>query len=113
MFRRITAKEKVVGWYVTSTKFKPHDTEINELLKKYTPNPILVMVDVEHSEELGLPTEAYCSVEEVTRDGTIVRTFEHIPSTVQAFEPEEIGVEQLLRDIKDVTVSTLSTEVMC
>ena len=61
--------------------------------------------------ELGLPTEAYCSVEEVTRDGGIVRTFVHIPSTVQAFELEEIGVEQLLRDIKDVTVSTLSTEI--
>lgn len=111
MYRKIAAKEKVIGWYVTSTKFKPHDTEINELLKKYTPNPILVMIDVEHTEELGLPTEAYCSVEEVTRDGTIIRTFEHIPSTVQAFEPEEIGVEQLLRDIKDATISTLSTEI--
>ena len=31
------------------TKFKPHDIEINKLLKKYTPNPILVMIDVEHS----------------------------------------------------------------
>lgn len=60
---------------------------------------------------MGLPTEAYSSVEEVTREGTIIKTFVHVPSTVQAFEPEEIGVEQLLRDIKDVTVSTLSTEV--
>lgn len=111
MFRKISAREKVVGWYVTSTKFKPHDIEVNELLKKYTPNPVLVMIDVEHTDELGLPTEAYSSVEEVTRDGSIVRTFVHIPSTVQAFEPEEIGVEQLLRDIKDVTISTLSTEI--
>jgi len=60
---------------------------------------------------LGLPTEAYSSVEEVNREGNIIRSFVHIPSTVQAFEPEEIGVEQLLRDIKDVTISTLSTEV--
>ena len=26
----------------------------------------------------------------------------HLPSTVQAFEPEEIGVEQLLREISNV-----------
>lgn len=111
MFRKISAREKVVGWYTTGTKFKPHDIEINELMKKYTANPVLVMIDVEHADELGLPTEAYSSVEEVTRDGSIVKTFVHIPSTVQAFEPEEIGVEQLLRDIKDVTISTLSTEI--
>jgi 26S proteasome regulatory subunit N8 len=34
-----------------------------------------------------------------------------LPSTVEAFEPEEIGVEQLLRDIKDVTVTTLTNDV--
>lgn len=41
----------------------------------------------------------------------MVKNFVHVPSTVEAFEPEEIGVEQLLRDIKDVTVSTLTTDV--
>jgi 26S proteasome regulatory subunit N8 len=111
MFKKISAKEKVVGWYITGTKFKPHDIDINELFKKYTPNPVLVMIDVEHADELGLPTEAYSSIEEVTREGTIVKSFVHVPSAVQAFEPEEIGVEQLLRDIKDVTVSTLTTEM--
>lgn len=111
MFKKIAAKEKVVGWYVTGTQFKSHDIEIHELFKKYCPNPILVMIDVEHAEELGLPTEAYSSTEEISRDGTLVRSFVHVPSTVQAFEPEEIGVEQLLRDIKDVTISTLTTEI--
>lgn len=51
------------------------------------------MIDVQHVDELGLPTEAYVANEEVTSDGTIVRKFHHIASTVQAFEPEEIGVE--------------------
>mmetsp|Transcript_37379 Transcript_37379/g.33520 ORF Transcript_37379/g.33520 Transcript_37379/m.33520 type:complete len:97 (-) Transcript_37379:545-835(-) len=93
MFRKISAKEKVVGWYTTGTKFKPHDIEIHEVFKKYCAHPVLVMIDVEHVDELGLPTEAYTSTEEVTRDGTIIKQFVHIPSTVQAFEPEEIGVE--------------------
>lgn len=50
MFRKINAKEKIVGWYTTGTKFKKHDLEINEIFRKYTPNPVLVIIDVEHSD---------------------------------------------------------------
>lgn len=35
----------------------------------------------------------------------------HTPSTIEAEEAEEIGVEHLLRDIRDVAVGTLSTRV--
>lgn len=46
------------------------------------------------------------------QDGTTTsRTFVHIPSTIEAEEAEEIGVEHLLRDIRDVAVGTLSTRV--
>eukprot|EP01017_Pseudomicrothorax_dubius_P042529 TRINITY_DN6954_c0_g1_i5.p1 TRINITY_DN6954_c0_g1~~TRINITY_DN6954_c0_g1_i5.p1 ORF type:complete len:273 (+),score=105.31 TRINITY_DN6954_c0_g1_i5:103-819(+) len=97
--------------YTTGTKFKPHDIEINELIKRYTPRPILVVIDVEHSDPNSLPNEAYTSIEEVRKDGTIVRNFLHLPSTVRAFEPEEIGVEQLLRELRDVNMTTLGSEV--
>lgn len=40
------------------------DLEINELIKRYTPDPILVVIDV-HLKNLGLPTEAYIAVEEI------------------------------------------------
>jgi len=46
---QINAKEKVVGWYTTGVKYKPHDLEINEVFRKYTLNPTLVIIDVEHS----------------------------------------------------------------
>lgn len=36
------------------------------------------------------------------------KTFEHVPSEIGAEEAEEVGVEHLLRDIKDTTVGTLS-----
>lgn len=35
----------------------------------------------------------------------------HTPSTIEAEEAEEIGVEHLLRDIRDVAVGTLSTRI--
>eukprot|EP01052_Picozoa_sp_SAG31_P000212 SAG31_NODE_7_length_42755_cov_130.245728_8_plen_168_part_00 len=38
-------------------------------------------------------------------------TFKHIPCEIGALEAEEIGVEHLLRDIKDTTVSTLAQDV--
>jgi 26S proteasome regulatory subunit N8 len=38
-------------------------------------------------------------------------TFVHTPSIIEAEEAEEIGVEHLLRDIRDVAVGTLSTRI--
>lgn len=46
------------------------------------------------------------------KDGTSTsKTFVHTPSTIEAEEAEEIGVEHLLRDIRDVAVGTLSTRI--
>jgi len=46
------------------------------------------------------------------QDGTETRkTFLHAPSAIDAEEAEEIGVEHLLRDIKDSTTTTLATRV--
>merc|ERR1719321_584879 len=55
--------------------------------------------------------EAYYSVQEATADETFKRTFFHVPSTVGAFEAEEVGVEHLLRDIKNASASTLAVRV--
>jgi 26S proteasome regulatory subunit N8 len=48
----------------------------------------------------------------IFQDGTETRkTFLHVPSAIEAEEAEEIGVEHLLRDIKDSTTTTLATRV--
>lgn len=60
---------------------------------------------------MALPTEAYCSVQIVDSNGSVVNNFVHIPSTVEAFEPEEVGVEHLLREIKDISLDSLSNRV--
>ncbi|XP_020970198.1 26S proteasome non-ATPase regulatory subunit 7 homolog A [Arachis ipaensis] len=78
----------------------------------YVPNPVLVIIDVE-PKELGIPTKAYYAVEEVKENATqkSQKVFVHVPSEIAAHEVEEIGVEHLLRDVKDTTISTLATEV--
>ncbi|KAJ3294133.1 proteasome regulatory particle subunit [Borealophlyctis nickersoniae] len=111
MFRKVNAKEKMVGWYHSGPKLRASDLEINELFKRYTPNPVLVIIDVK-PKDLGIPTDAYFAVEEIHDDGTATtKTFNHIPSSIEAEEAEEIGVEHLLRDIKDTSVGTLSTRI--
>merc|ERR1711865_209693 len=48
---------------------------------------------------------------ENTSDEMFKRTFLHVNSTVGAFEAEEVGVEHLLRDIKNASASTLAVRV--
>uniref|UniRef100_H0ZCW8 26S proteasome non-ATPase regulatory subunit 7 n=1 Tax=Taeniopygia guttata TaxID=59729 RepID=H0ZCW8_TAEGU len=111
MFKKVNARERIVGWYHTGPKLHKNDIAINELMKRYCPNSVLVIIDVK-PKDLGLPTEAYISVEEVHDDGTPTsKTFEHVTSEIGAEEAEEVGVEHLLRDIKDTTVGTLSQRI--
>jgi len=111
MFRKVNAREKIVGWYHTGPKLHPNDIEINELIKKHCTNSVLVIVDAK-PKDLGLPTDAYIEVEELHDDGTPpIKTFEHVPSEIGAEEAEEVGVEHLLRDIKDQTAGTLSQRI--
>lgn len=60
----MAAKEKIVGWYHTGPKLHKNDISINEHLKKFTPNPVLVIIEAEPQHN-GLPTEAYIEVQEV------------------------------------------------
>jgi len=111
MFKKVNAREKVVGWYHTGPKLHQNDVKINELIRNYCPSSVLVIIDAK-PRQLGLPTEAYRAVEEVHEDGTpTTKSFEHVPSEIGAEEAEEVGVEHLLRDIKDTTVGTLSQRV--
>ncbi|ODQ82541.1 hypothetical protein BABINDRAFT_159107 [Babjeviella inositovora NRRL Y-12698] len=111
MFKKINAKEKFIGWYHSGPKLRASDLKINDLFKKYTPNPLLLIVDVK-TKDVGIPTDAYIAVEEIKDDGTSAeKTFVHIPSLIQAEEAEEIGVEHLLRDIRDQAAGNLSIRI--
>jgi len=111
MFKKVNAREKIVGWYHTGPRLNRNDIAMNDLIRVYNPNAVLVIINAE-PPTLGLPTEAYYAVEEIHDDGTPTsKTFEHIPSEIGAEEAEEVGVEHLLRDIRNITVGTLSQQL--
>lgn len=111
MFKKINAKERFIGWYHSGAKLRSSDMAINELMKQFTPNPLLLIVDVE-PVEVGIPTNAYYAIDEVKADGTSAgRTFHHVPSEIRAEEAEEIGVEHLLRDVRNAASGTLATRI--
>ena len=110
MFKRINAREKIVGWYSSGPGVKAPDIQINETFKRYEINPVFVVIDIQASETLELPAQAYLSKEEVNEEGSIVKNFEHLTTILGCSEPEEVGVEHLLRDVRDVAATSLATE---
>ena len=60
----LAARERIVGWYHTGPKLQRNDISINELMREYHPDSILVVIDAK-PKDLGLPTEAYIAVEEI------------------------------------------------
>jgi proteasome lid subunit RPN8/RPN11 len=105
MMRKINSKEKIIGWYSTGPSIKKADIDINEILRRYNTNPLFVVIRVhEAATSLGIPTEAYVTQEEVDDNGNLMRQFIHVPSSIGASEAEEVGVEHLLRDIKDASL---------
>jgi 26S proteasome regulatory subunit N8 len=110
MFRKVNAAEKVIGWYSTGPKIKPADLDIHELVRKYCPSPVLVIIDVRPTVT-EVPTQAYVSIEEVSEENQTVHRFHHVPAIIGALEAEEVGVEHLLREVKDTNISTLTTQI--
>lgn len=108
MMRKINAKEKIIGWYSTGPSIKKADVDINEILRRYNSHPVFVVIKVHEAESLGIPTEAYTTQEEVDDNGNLMRQFVHIPGSIGASEAEEVGVEHLLRDIKDASLGQFS-----
>jgi 26S proteasome regulatory subunit N8 len=103
MMRRINGREKIIGWYSTGPDIRQSDIAINEILRRYNTSPCFVVIRVNDEEQISIPTEAYFSEEQTDSNGQINRQFIHIPSTIGATEAEEVGVEHLLRDIKDAS----------
>ena len=116
MFRKVNAKERIVGFYSTGPQIRPNDLRIHDIVKRFLPKntvtpPIFCIIDI-RPDRTSLPTTAYKVVEEVsTKDGQrqVKLTFAHVPSQMGAQEAEEVGVEHLLRDINDPTVSTVAS----
>jgi len=116
LYRKVNSKERVVGFYSTGPTIRPNDLRIHDIVKRFLPRncitaPFFCIVDIRPGQE-SLPTTAYKVVEEVsTKDGQrqVKMTFAHVPTVMGAQEAEEVGVEHLLREINDPTVSTVAS----
>ena len=113
MFRKVNAKERVVGFYSTGPQIRPNDFGIHEIVQRFVPShllpPVFCIIDI-RPDRASIPTTAYKVVEEVEKSDNVVRlSFAHVPSRIDAMEAEEVGVEHLLRDINDPTVSTVAS----
>lgn len=67
MHKKVSAKERIVGFYSTSPKLRAADLALDALFRRLpfgTPHPVLVLIDVRPGVE-GLPVQAYESVETV------------------------------------------------
>lgn len=111
MFKKVNAKEKIVGWYHTGPKLSANDLGIDSVIRQMNINSVLAVIDVRGSGST-LPVEVYVVKEEIRDDGTPVsRTFENIPVSMGAEEAEEVGVEHLLRDVVDRSVGSVTEKV--
>lgn len=116
MFRKVNAKERVVGFYSTGPQIRSNDLRIYDIVQRFLPSstpvpPIFCIIDIRPDRQ-SMPTTAYKVVEEVsTLNGQrqVQLSFAHVPCKMGAMEAEEVGVEHLLRDINDPTVSTVAS----
>jgi 26S proteasome regulatory subunit N8 len=107
----VVASERVVGFYSTGPSIRAADLQIEELFRRFCSHPVLVIIDVRANTE-GIPTKAYGAMDEVEEDGKALKTsFKHIQSVIGAYEAEEVGVEHLLRDVNDPSVSSLASQI--
>ncbi|KAH8741057.1 26S proteasome regulatory subunit [Cryptosporidium ryanae] len=113
MFKKINTREKILGWYSTGPRIRTSDLEIQELFRNYCPNPIYTIVNVNATDQdfLFSPTSSYISIDEPSDSRILRKKFIQVPCTIGAFEAEEVGVEHLLRDIKNSSISSLVTQI--
>lgn len=64
LMRCFVASERIMGWYHSGPKLRASDLEINQVLRRYVPNPVLVIIDAQH-KSVGLPVDSYMAVEEI------------------------------------------------
>lgn len=112
LFKKVHSNEFIVGWYTSDVNIRKIDLDIHEFMKQYVPNPILMTVDVKATRAHEIPCSCYLYTEDIKPDGKpVLVSFKNVHTEIGFMEIEEVGVEQLLRDIKDVDISQIGTTI--
>lgn len=102
LYYKVNCKEKIVGWYHSGPRLHSHDLEISRAMARYCSTPILAVVNVQ-MEINDIP----CQVYKLGLDGE----HGHVNVQIGADETEEVGIEHLLRDIKEGTGCSIRDKV--
>lgn len=98
LFYKVNCAESILGWYHSGPKMYKNDLEISKAFNKYCDDPILAIVDVEMKAS-DIPVQIF--------QLKYKRQLDHLNVQVGADETEEVGVEHLLRDIKESTGNSI------
>lgn len=102
LFYKVNCKEKIVGWYHSGPKMYKNDLELSKAFTKYCDDPILAIVDVKMKTN-DFPAQIY----QLKHNKELV----HTSVQISGDETEVVGVEHLLRDLKDGIGFNLSDNV--
>lgn len=84
MYRKVNAKERVVGFYSTGPQIRPNDLRIHDIVERFLPKGCLTpavfcIIDIRPDRQ-DLPVTAYRVVEELASSGKqqqVQRSFAH------------------------------------
>ncbi|KAI5191433.1 26S proteasome regulatory subunit N8 [Nematocida minor] len=111
LYSKVNNMEHILGWYHTGGYLHKNDLQITQTFRSYCSDPILAVIDVENSAHGG-PVKCY----KLERENTLYSestqfVFSHVPFQIEAEEAEEVGVEQLVEDIKDVNIGDVENKI--
>ena len=108
MYRKVLPKIKVVGWYSSGPEICSNDLDIHLLVaERFCATPVYCIVNA-NPQKKGVPVLCYTTTE--SRGAKSVE-FRNVVSNLGTVDAEDIGVEHLLRDLTDSTITTLSTKI--
>lgn len=102
LFYKVNCSEKIVGWYHSGSKMHNNDLDISKAFSRYCEDPVLAIVDVEMKAS-DIPVQIFRL--------KYKKDLYHMNVQIGADEVEEVGVEHLLRDIKEGTGCSLKDKV--
>lgn len=101
LFYKVNCTERIVGWYHSGPRMHRNDLEISKAFTKYCDDPLLAIIDVEMKAS-DIPVQIYRL--------KLGKELSHMNVQIGADETEEVGVEHLLRDIKEGTGCSLKDQ---
>ncbi|TBU11148.1 regulatory subunit of 26S proteasome [Hamiltosporidium tvaerminnensis] len=109
LLNKVDSSEKILGWYHSGPSLHKNDLDITKSFMRDLPNPLLVIVDVK-AFNISEQVQIFRLVDDKSGKKND-KKFKYISCVVEGEEAEEVGVEHLLKDIRDCSVSKYFTNV--